>query len=73
MSERELALRATVKSMLRAKTGKPLADNGTAASPGNRVAELEIENLRLQALVAELLIKNQELRGALHEFRRTSG
>ena len=27
-----------------------------------RVAELEVENLRLQRLVAELLIKNQQLR-----------
>jgi hypothetical protein len=27
-----------------------------------RIAELEIENLRLQRLVAELLIKNQQLR-----------
>ena len=28
----------------------------------SRIAELEIENLRLQRLVAELLIKNQQLR-----------
>lgn len=27
-----------------------------------RIAELEMENLRLQRLVAELLIKNQQLR-----------
>ena len=27
-----------------------------------RVAELEVENLRLQRLVAELLLKNQQLR-----------
>jgi hypothetical protein len=27
-----------------------------------RIAELEVENLRLQRLVAELLIKNQQLR-----------
>ena len=27
-----------------------------------RIAELEIENLRLQRIVAELLIKNQQLR-----------
>lgn len=29
-----------------------------------RLAELEIENLRLQRLVAELLMKNQLLRGS---------
>ena len=28
----------------------------------SRIAELEIENLRLQRLVAELLLKNQQLR-----------
>jgi len=27
-----------------------------------RIAELEVENLRLQRLVAELLLKNQQLR-----------
>jgi hypothetical protein len=27
-----------------------------------RITELEVENLRLQRLVAELLIKNQQLR-----------
>jgi hypothetical protein len=35
------------------------SNKGSAAS---RIAELEIENLRLQRLVAELLIKNQQLR-----------
>ena len=33
-----------------------------AASYDDRLAELEIENSRLQRLVAELLIKNQQLR-----------
>jgi hypothetical protein len=33
-----------------------------AASCNDRVAELEIENSRLHRLVAELLIKNQQLR-----------
>jgi hypothetical protein len=28
-----------------------------------RLAELEMENFRLQRLVAELLVKNQQLRG----------
>jgi hypothetical protein len=34
----------------------------TAASHNDRLAELEIENSRLHRLVAELLIKNQQLR-----------
>jgi hypothetical protein len=33
-----------------------------AASSDDRLAELEIENSRLHRLVAELLIKNQQLR-----------
>ncbi len=33
-----------------------------ALSVHSRLIELEVENLRLQQLVAELLIKNQELR-----------
>ena len=33
-----------------------------AASYDDRLAELEIENSRLHRLVAELLIKNQQLR-----------
>jgi hypothetical protein len=32
------------------------------AQVDERIVELEIENLRLQRLVAELLIKNQQLR-----------
>jgi hypothetical protein len=34
----------------------------TASSYDDRVAELEIENSRLHRLVAELLVKNQQLR-----------
>jgi hypothetical protein len=33
-----------------------------AATDNNRVTELELENSRLHRLVAELLIKNQQLR-----------
>ena len=33
-----------------------------ALSAAARITELEVENLRLQRLVAELLIKNQQLR-----------
>jgi hypothetical protein len=36
----------------------------TAATHNDRLAELEIENSRLHRLVAELLIKNQQLRKA---------
>ena len=35
---------------------------GKDSVSASRIAELEIENLRLQRLVAELLIKNQQLR-----------
>jgi hypothetical protein len=34
----------------------------TAPSQNDRLAELEIENSRLHRLIAELLIKNQQLR-----------
>lgn len=34
----------------------------TASSYDDRLAELEVENSRLHRLVAELLIKNQQLR-----------
>jgi hypothetical protein len=34
----------------------------TATSDNSRLSELEIENSRLHRLVAELLIKNQQLR-----------
>jgi hypothetical protein len=33
-----------------------------AANANERLAELEVENSRLQRLVSELLIKNQQLR-----------
>jgi hypothetical protein len=38
-----------------------------------RIAELEIENLRLQRLVAELLLKNQQLRKSGTERGREVG
>ncbi len=34
-------------------------------SENRRIAELELENLRLHRLVAELLLKNQKLRATL--------
>ncbi len=36
--------------------------HGPTASHDDRLAELEVENSRLHRLVAELLIKNQQLR-----------
>jgi hypothetical protein len=36
--------------------------NASRVRDDSRIAELEIENLRLQRLVAELLLKNQQLR-----------
>jgi hypothetical protein len=43
-------------------SGKPEVPSSTERDMKNRVMELEIENSRLQRLVAELLLKNQRLR-----------
>jgi hypothetical protein len=41
---------------------EPAGYQGPASSIHYRLAELEVENSRLHRLVAELLIKNQQLR-----------
>jgi len=41
---------------------KPEVLTSTERNMENRVMELEVENSRLQRLVAELLLKNQKLR-----------
>jgi hypothetical protein len=41
---------------------EPAGYQGSASSIHYRLAELEVENSRLHRLVAELLIKNQQLR-----------
>ncbi len=43
-------------------SGKPEAPSATEIDMNNRVMELELENSRLQRLIAELLLKNQKLR-----------
>jgi len=43
-------------------SGKHEVLSSTERNMKNRVMELEIENSRLQRLVAELLLKNQRLR-----------
>lgn len=43
-------------------SGKPGAPSATEIDMNNRVMELELENSRLQRLIAELLLKNQKLR-----------
>jgi hypothetical protein len=43
-------------------SGKPEGPRSTERNMENRVMELEVENSRLQRLVAELLLKNQKLR-----------
>lgn len=57
--------------MSEAITADPSPDVGNLSSPPHRaspasadlrIMELEIENSRLQRLVAELLLKNQQLR-----------
>ena len=45
-------------------SGKPEVVGSTKNNIEKRVMELELENLRLQRLVAELLLKNQQLRDA---------
>lgn len=45
--------------------GHSVVVHGSSVLQGSideRIAELEVENLRLQRLVAELLLKNQQLR-----------
>jgi hypothetical protein len=42
----------------------PQRYQSTVMDTNERVAELEVENFRLHRLVAELLIKNQQLRKA---------
>ena len=51
-------------------SGKPEVVGSTKNNIENRVVELEYENLRLQRLVAELLLKNQQLRDA-HSLGKT--
>jgi hypothetical protein len=42
--------------------GRDVSFGHTNSSDSHRIAELELENLRLHRLVAELLLKNQQLR-----------
>jgi hypothetical protein len=51
-------------------SGKPEVVCSTKNNIEGRVLELEFENLRLQLLVAELLLKNQQLRDA-HLLNKT--
>ena len=57
--------RATNNAMLEREYHYPTISPQKQTSPDSidfRVMELEIENLRLQRLVAELLLKNERLR-----------
>ena len=47
---------------IHASTGIGVESRGFVHQDKHRIAELERENTRLQALVAELLLKNQQLR-----------
>ena len=42
--------------------GKPEVHSSTKRCIEDRILELEVENSRLRGLVAELLLKNQQLR-----------
>ncbi len=56
---REEAQHTSSRDPFRSRHHRP-----SAISDDPRIAELEIENSRLHRLVAELLIKNQQLRQA---------
>lgn len=47
---------------IHAAAGFGVEPHGLVHPDTHRIAELERENMRLQALVAELLLKNQKLR-----------
>ncbi len=47
---------------IHASVGLGVEHRGLVHQDKHRIAELERENIRLQALVAELLLKNQQLR-----------
>jgi hypothetical protein len=48
---------------------KPVVLNSTGSSVKDGLSELEVENSRLQRLVVELLLQNQNLREALSFYR----
>jgi len=56
------ANRATAAAPLTSRHSYPHASPAHAHSSDVRIMELEHENSRLQRLVAELLLKNQQLR-----------
>ena len=53
--------------------GKPEVLSSTKRCIEDRIMELEVENSRLQQLVAELLLKNQQLRDTHLPNQRDSG
>jgi hypothetical protein len=52
----------TAWSASRADSSPSMRRQPSAINDNSRLAELEIENSRLHRLVAELLVKNQQLR-----------
>lgn len=54
-------------------SGKPEVLSSTKRSMEDRIVELEAENSRLQRLVAELLLNNQQLRDAHLPNQSVSG
>jgi hypothetical protein len=52
----------TARSASRGDSSPSMRRQPSAINDNSRLAELEIENSRLHRLVAELLIKNQQLR-----------
>jgi hypothetical protein len=64
MNEPEKIGAAMTEQRVQHASLSPLQRPGSPSSTDFRVMELETENLRLQRLVAELLLKNQQLRKA---------
>ena len=55
------------QNSLSSSVGRVVSDS--VASDSKRILHLEIENARLQRLVAELLIKNQQLRQLINRSK----
>jgi hypothetical protein len=64
MSKTENVVGAMAERRFERATLSPHQNTASSISTDFRIMELELENSRLQRLVAELLLKNQQLRKA---------
>jgi hypothetical protein len=72
-SGRALISRGALPKRRKPTKGKPEVLSSTKRCMEDRIMELEVENSRLQRLVAELLLKNQQLRDAHLPSQSDSG